>query len=89
MTQNTSVISGVVKDSNGNPVSAARVSFVSGPVPLPDIAGLTDVDGTFVLSAPAPGDYIIEVVTNQYITKKVKVSVSSDEQKRIELNLSN
>ena len=40
MTQDTSVISGVVRDNSGNQISGARVSFVHGPVPLPDIASI-------------------------------------------------
>jgi hypothetical protein len=51
MTQTASIISGVVKDNDGNAISGARVSFIAGPVPLPDIAALTDINGTFVLSA--------------------------------------
>ena len=35
-------IAGVVVDPRGNPVEEARVYFVEGPVPLPDIAALTD-----------------------------------------------
>jgi hypothetical protein len=88
MTQTTNIISGVVKDNNGNAISGARVSFISGPVPLPDIAALTDINGTFVLSAPVPGDYVIEVVSEGFIIKKVKIAIESNQEKRIEINLS-
>jgi hypothetical protein len=82
-------ISGVVKDNNGNAISGARVSFVSGPVPLPDIAALTDNNGTFVISAPVQGEYIIEIVSEQLIVKKVKIAIESNNQKKhIEINLS-
>jgi carboxypeptidase family protein len=88
MTHATSVILGVVKDNDGNAISGARVSFITGPVPLPDIAALTDINGTFVLSAPLPGNYIIEVVSEQFIPKKVKIAVESNQEKHIEINLS-
>jgi hypothetical protein len=83
------VISGVVKDDSGNAISGARVSFTSGPVPLPDIAALTDNNGSFVISTPVPGEYTIEVVSELFIAKKVKVAIESNNQKKhIEINLS-
>jgi hypothetical protein len=78
MVHNMGTISGVVKDNNGNAISGAQVSFVSGPVPLPDIAALTHNNGSFVISAPVPGEYIIEVVSEQLIAKKVKVAIESN-----------
>lgn len=53
------VINGRVRDADGRPVAEARAGYLSGPVPLPDIAALTDADGTFVLAAPVPGGYEI------------------------------
>lgn len=53
------VINGRVRDAAGRPVAEARIGYVSGPVPLPDIAALTGEDGSFVLAAPAPGAYRI------------------------------
>ncbi|HWL50164.1 MAG TPA: carboxypeptidase-like regulatory domain-containing protein [Acidimicrobiia bacterium] len=38
-------------------VIEARVFFVTAPIPLPDIAVLTDDDGRFSLHAPTPGTY--------------------------------
>jgi hypothetical protein len=87
MTQKTGVIAGVVKANNGNAISGARVFFITGPVPLPDIAALTNIDGTFVLSAPVPGDYVIEVVSEGFVTKKVKISIEGNQQKHVEINL--
>jgi Carboxypeptidase regulatory-like domain len=55
------LIRGRVQDQAG-PVADAAVSFAMGPVDLPDIAALTGPDGTFALTAPAPGAY--EVVAN-------------------------
>ncbi len=87
MTQSTSVIFGVVKDRSGNPVSQARVSFSSGPVPLPDIAALTDVNGIFTLSAPAAGSYTIEVISDQFAPMKTDITVVSGQEEHIEIRL--
>lgn len=88
MTQTPSIISGDVKDNTGNPISGARVSFISGPVSLQDIAALTDINGNFVLSAPTPGEYIIEVISEGFVTEKVKIATESNQEKHIEINLS-
>jgi hypothetical protein len=54
-------ITGAVVDAQGNPIAEARVYFVEGPVALPDISALTDADGRFALSVPAPGTYRLGV----------------------------
>ncbi len=82
------LIFGNVKDNKGTPVSEARVSFVSGPIPLTDIAALTDNKGGFVLSAPVPGEYMIEVVAEGFISKSIKISTGDNREKRIEISLS-
>jgi hypothetical protein len=88
MTQTKSLIFGVVKDPNGNPVLNARVSFTAGPVPLPDIAALTDTMGSFTLSAPAPGEYVIEVVSDEFVKKREKINVENNQEKHLEIALS-
>jgi hypothetical protein len=57
MSDNPLVIAGVVVNAEGNPLEGARVYFVAGPIPLPDIAALTDGNGRFALSAPVSGTY--------------------------------
>ncbi|KUL41629.1 carboxypeptidase-like regulatory domain-containing protein [Streptomyces regalis] len=52
-------IAGVVHDASGAPVPGAHVLFTDGPGPLPDIAAVTDAEGRFSLSAPAPGEYAL------------------------------
>jgi hypothetical protein len=52
-------ISGIVIDDRARPVEGARVFLAESPVAAPDIALLTDVDGRFVLGAPAPGRYVV------------------------------
>ena len=65
MSDNTRMIAGVVVDAEGNPLEEARVYFVQGPVPLPDIAALTDAKGRFALSAPVSGTYELGVSTER------------------------
>ena len=86
--QITSVIFGVVRDDNGNPVAEARVSFLAGPVPLPDIAALTDIDGSFALSAPGAGEYVIAVNIEQFVRKELKITLESNKEKHVAINLS-
>lgn len=57
MSTNPPMIAGVVVDAEGHPVEGARVYFVAGPVPLPDIAARTDGSGRFALVAPVWGTY--------------------------------
>jgi len=61
MSDNPRVIAGAVVDAEGNPLEGARVYFVEGPIPLPDIATLTDGKGRFALSAPVSGTYQLGV----------------------------
>jgi hypothetical protein len=82
-----SVISGVVRGPDGKPVSNARVYFTAGPVPLPEIAALTDSNGAFSLTAPAPGEYVVESAADEFSTRSSKVKVKGGEQVRLDLKL--
>lgn len=57
MTVRGTRIEGRAHLADDSPVNEARVFFAAAPVPLPDIATLTDDDGRFSLFAPAPGRY--------------------------------
>jgi len=81
------LVSGVVRDATGRPVSEARVYFVSGPVPLPDIAALTDGDGTFSLSVPSAGTYGIECATGDGSPERATVTVPAGKEVRLEIQL--
>lgn len=59
MGEGGSLIEGKVHQADGRPVVEARVFIAFGPVPIPDIAQLTDDDGRFTLAAPTPGSYQI------------------------------
>jgi Carboxypeptidase regulatory-like domain len=81
------VISGVVRSPNGKPIANARVYFTAGPVPLPEIAALTDGSGAFSLTAPVPGEYVIESAADEFSARSAKVRVKDSEQVRLDLEL--
>lgn len=82
-----SVITGVVRDPTGQPVPQARVYFTDGPVPLPEIAALTDRAGAFSLTAPAPGTYRIECRVDGFASTAITVSVAGGRTIHQELRL--
>jgi hypothetical protein len=59
MSMNALQVSGTVLDRMGRPAGGATVMWVQGPVPLPDVALLTQADGSFVMSAPVAGAYTL------------------------------
>ena len=63
MSDNPPEITGVVVDAEDNPVEEVRVYFVEGPVPLPDIAALTNCNGRFARSAPTSGTYQLGIAS--------------------------
>ena len=85
MAEKPSVISGVVRDSNGKPVADARVYFTDSPSPLPDIAALTDSSGAFSLSVPSKGTYSLECNADGFALKAATVTVANDQ--KIDLNI--
>jgi hypothetical protein len=87
MTNTQSSISGTVRDPNGQPVSDARVYFIEGPVPFPDVALLTDSNGAFTLTAPAPGTYMIGCTANGFEPIIVTVNVSKGQNVQVEIKL--
>ena len=82
-----SVISGVVRGPDGKPIPNARVYFTSGPVPLPEIAAMTDKSGEFSLTAPAPGEYVIEAVTDKFGAQSSKAKVKGSKPVHLTLSL--
>ncbi len=49
MAEKPRVITGVVRDNAGKPIAEARIYFTDSPMPLPDIAMLTDSNGDILL----------------------------------------
>ena len=83
----TAVIFGVVRDPDGNPVGGARIVYASAPVAMPDIAALTGSDGGFVLSAPAPGLYVLGCYAEGYSSASVSTHVAGAETVRVQITL--
>lgn len=81
------LIRGVVRDPAGSPIPEARVYFLGGPEPFPDIAALTDESGEFTLSAQAPGAYRIECAAEGFSSRLIAVEVGEDEETRLEIRL--
>lgn len=79
------VISGIVRNPRGEPVAQARVYFIGGPVPLPDIAALTDSGGAFSLSAPTPGTYHIECAVEGFAPTVATVAVTEGQEVQLEI----
>lgn len=80
-------ILGTVKGPDGEPIAEASVYFMEGPVPLPDIAQLTDDEGRFRLAAPVPGAYRIGVRAGEVEATEVTVEVQGEEPVEVEVRM--
>jgi hypothetical protein len=80
-------ITGTVRDRAGQPIAGARVSFLTGPVALPDIAAMTDEAGTFTLSAPAQGTYRLGCYADGYSPAEVEAEVTAGQAQRLDIKL--
>jgi len=78
------VVTGTVRDLKGHAIAGARISFVEGPIPLPDIAALTAANGTFSLTAPIAGTYRITCHADGFASQSRTITV--DAGSRISLN---
>jgi hypothetical protein len=74
------LIAGRVLDDGGNPIAGARVFFADGPSHFPDIAALTDDNGSFLLSAPVPGEWILRCVADGFAVRDVRATVGTGEE---------
>ena len=80
-------IRGTVTGPDGAKIAEASVYFLEGPVPLPDIAQLTDGEGGFQLTAPVPGTYRIGVRAPGFEPAEVTVEVRGEPEVRVEVRL--
>jgi Carboxypeptidase regulatory-like domain len=80
-------LAGVVRGPDGEPVPQARVFIAGGPVPVPDIAALTDAEGRFALSLPAAGAYQLECVADGFAPLSTTVEVGGGREAQVELRL--
>jgi hypothetical protein len=81
------VVAGVVRGPGGQQLPLARVFIAKGPVPVPDIAALTDAEGRFTLSLPATGSYEVACVAEGYAPWSAIVEVGDQQELRLELRL--
>lgn len=65
-----------MRDAAGRPLADVRVMYSAAPVPVPDIAALTDAEGVFALEAAGTGSYELAVVADGYARANVPVTVS-------------
>lgn len=72
-------------DPQDHPVVEAAVYLVSAPVPMPDIAQLTDEEGRFAFAAPSPGPYTIGVHSDRWGTTQKMIEVSAEEALEVHL----
>jgi hypothetical protein len=80
-------ITGRVLDSEGNPVPDARVFYVAGSGPYPDIAALTDERGAYSLPAPAAGSYEIRCQADGYQPATHTIVVGPDRSAQADISL--
>ena len=84
----TEVIRGAVHDQQSLPLAGARVYFLSGPVPLPDVAAMTGPDGGFTLTAPVPGTYTIQCTLADGRSEHRSVSVEAGSEVTVAFDIS-
>jgi carboxypeptidase family protein len=80
-------ILGTVAGPDGARIAEASVYFLEGPVPLPDIAQLTDAEGGFQLTVPAQGLYRIGVRAPGFEPAEVTVEVRGEPEVAVEVRL--
>lgn len=54
----------VVREETGEPVAGATVVLDTGPGPAPDIAAVTDAQGTFSFHGLIPGQWLLVALTS-------------------------
>jgi hypothetical protein len=82
-----SIIRGTVRDAEGAPIAGARVFYKDAPIPVPDVAILTDERGRFALGAPAEGDYELRCVADGFAPAIVATSVGQPSEVEVEVRL--
>ena len=84
MTAQNHVVAGRVRTAAGSPIGEARIYFLAGPGPLPDIAALTDDTGAFSVSVPYAGPYTIGCSAEGYGSETADVRVIASSRTSIE-----
>jgi hypothetical protein len=81
------IVAGVVRGPADEQVPEARVFIARAPVPVPDIAALTDAEGRFTLSLPVRGIYEVACVAEGYAPSSTTIEVAEEPELRLELRL--
>ena len=87
MSKTGAIIEGVVREKRGGRVAGAQLYFIEAPVPMPDIAAMTNSAGEFALSVPSPGRYRIGCSSMAHAAQEIAVEVAAGEHKRVEVVL--
>lgn len=78
MPQAPLLVKGTVLDTAGQPVGGARLMWLESPVAMPDVAALSQADGSFVLTVPVPGRYRLGCQTDAQGSAQAAVNVRPD-----------
>ncbi len=70
------LIHGVVIDEDEEPVEWASVLFIDGPIPLPDVAVVSNENGGFILTAPVAGSYRILCLAPDRETTELTIDIA-------------
>jgi hypothetical protein len=75
------ILEGTVRGQNGQAIARSRVSITSSPVPMPEIAALTDADGRFRFAVPVAGRYTLTAEADNVVPSSVstEITVTADE----------
>ena len=65
----------------------ARVYFVEAPVPVPEIAALTDATGTVLLELPVPGLYRVGLAAESFEPKILEVELGEESSLSVTIEL--
>lgn len=72
-------VKGYVRDNAGNPIADAIVMVAESEHDVPDIAAVTNEDGSFFLSnIYVPGRYVLQIRNNDQSRKKEVMIQSKD-----------
>ena len=80
-------IHGFVHDHEGKPIADARVAVLEAPMPIPDVALIADVNGSFVIGTTQPGRYRISVHADGYQGAEAVVVVRGDSSPLVRIQL--
>lgn len=78
---------GTVTGPDGERIEEASVYFMEGPVPLPDIAQITNEQGEFRMAAPVPGTYRLGVRAGDAEPVEVTVEVRGEPEQTVAVRI--